>query len=205
VKLKRSVSPIAVSLIVCLGGVVVALVIVAMINGIKLSGDLTYGDLIVGVGTLALAVLTAVLADATFGVDKRAAERELRHQERELRGVARLIDAQLEAVQKSWEAADGAESWRLSYPTPHDAWDSYAAIILQSEHISAADGLALVQFFMQLGAWEHEVNIRAENPLDPSMEIGKDSPWHQQFIDLRQPLSRVRTILGDFAYARNGR
>ena len=93
----------------------------------------------------------------------------------------------------------------LEIPSPHDAWDLYAAIILQSEHISAADGLALVQFFMQLGAWESEVNIRAENPLDPSMEIGEHSPWHQQFIDLRQPLSRVRTILGDFAYARNGR
>jgi hypothetical protein len=54
---------------------------------------------------------------------------------------------------------------------------------------------------MQLGAWEAEVAIRAENPLDPRMDVGEDSPWHREFVDLRQPLSRVRTILGLFAYA----
>lgn len=198
---RRSVNPITVGLVGCLAAVVVTLLVVAMINGISLSGGLTYGDLLVGLGTFALAVLTAVLAEATFGVDKRAAERELRQQERELRGVARLVDAQLEAVQHSWEAAEGAGAWRLSYPTPHGAWDSYAAIVLQSEHISPTDGMALVQFFMQLGAWEDEIAIRANNPLDPRMDVGPDSPWHGQFMDLRQPLSRVRTILGSFAYA----
>jgi len=73
--------------------------------------------------------------------------------------------------------------------------------VLQSEQISPTDSFTLVQFFMQLGAWENEVAIRADNPLDPSLEIGDDSPWHQQFVGLQQPLSRVRTMLGAIAYA----
>jgi hypothetical protein len=125
-------------------------VLVGAVN-IHITGLLTLGDLIVGVGTGALAFFTWRLASATYQIDRRAAERESKTQERRVRGIARLVDGELATARRSFRAAIDHAQWQFGAPVPRAAWDRDGALIV--EVISESKALSLISLFADLGTW----------------------------------------------------
>lgn len=136
--------------------VVGVLIVVPIIHGVHPNGSLGLGDGIVGAGTLLLAAGTGVLAMATFRVDKRAAEREEAQMTARLRGVSRLILAELQVVQASLEQ-DRSNGWDSHAPLPHEGWSRNAEDLLSA--LNQPDARALVEFFSRLESWEHRVDL----------------------------------------------
>jgi hypothetical protein len=147
---------------VVFGTVVVFLlgfVILGFAINLKLSGDLSYGDLLVGVGTLALAVVTGVLAGATYGIDKRAAARERERQRREhalradeLKGVAMLVYAEAGRIQSNLRNAVNEQEWEQSQTLLHPTWDRDGAKIVPL--LSESQASSVVGFFTNIAALE---------------------------------------------------
>lgn len=136
---------IAVALIAAVFAVVLATV------DVHLSGGLTSGDLLVGIGTLGLAWYTAQLASATYVLDERNAARERFRRDRQLRGVALLVENELEVVHRNAEAALADGAWPAWYATPHGAWDRDGAIV--AEAVSREVAESLVVAFSYVGEW----------------------------------------------------
>ena len=120
-------------------------VVVLVRVDVDLSGDLTSGDLLVGIGTLGLAWYTAQLAYATYKLDKR------RH-DRQVRGVARLVEKELDVVRRNARDAVREGAWPAWYATPHGAWDRDGAII--ADTVSGKVAESLVVAFSYVGEWE---------------------------------------------------
>ena len=150
------------SVIVVVLIVAVFLVVRATVD-VDLSGDLTSGDLLVGIGTLGLAWYTAQLASATYLLDERNAAREkfrhdrqvahekVRH-DRQVHGVARLVEKELEVVHGNAQVALRRGAWPAWYATPHGAWDRDGAIV--AEAVSGEVAGSLVVAFSYVGEWE---------------------------------------------------
>src|SRR6202035_106911 len=119
---------------------------------LSISGTLTLGDLLVGVGTMLLAWFTWRLARATYALDERGAARERKRHERRVRGVARLVLGELAVVQTSIGQAIGADKWYWIYPLPHGAWDRDGALIVET--VPEDEAVALIQMYARLDAWE---------------------------------------------------
>lgn len=133
---------IAVALIAVVFAVVLATV------DVDLSGGLTSGDLLVGIGTLGLAWYTAQLASVTYLLDKRNAARERFRHDRRVRGVGRLVEKELEGVQRNVQAALDGGGWPAWYATPHGAWDRDGAIIAETVSGEVATSWARQGFSM---------------------------------------------------------
>lgn len=131
--------------------VLLALAAVAIFQGFRLSTEVTYGDLLVGVGTLALAVFTAALAFETFGLDERTALRDKERHDREVLGVARLLVAELDVINDTLAVIGKERSWPVDAALPRSAWSRSAELLLTE--VTAADGFTLVDFFAELDGW----------------------------------------------------
>jgi hypothetical protein len=163
---------------------------------IDLSGGLTLGDLIVGVGTLALAWFTWRLASATYSLDERNAARERERRERQVRGIARLIDGELELVQNSVERAIGGGAWWRFFPIPHGAWDRDGALIAETlQHVEA---LEVINTFARLATWESGL-AELQQKEDP-VPIEPESSRHGILSDLVKQVGRARVDLMPLAY-----
>jgi hypothetical protein len=140
-------------IVVALIGVVFAIVLLRV--DVDLSGGLTSGDLLVGIGTLGLAWYTAQLASATYWLDERNVERERARHDRQVRGVALLVDQELKVVKDNATAALYKGAWPAWYATPHGAWARDGAII--AERVSKDVTESLVLAFSFVGEWEKVV------------------------------------------------
>jgi hypothetical protein len=123
-----------------------------------ISWTLTFGDVIVGVGTLLLALFTWRLARVTAGLDERNAARERKRDERRVRGIARLVGGELSVVQGSLRWAGDEKAWRPFWPTPHGAWDRDGAVVAETPPQDEAE--AIILFVSKLVVWE-ELTVAA--------------------------------------------
>src|SRR5204863_8764676 len=73
----------------------------AVMLGLEINDSLSAGEIIVGVGTLALAGFTWHLASDTNALDERNAARERKRRERQVRGIARLVNGELSIIDSS--------------------------------------------------------------------------------------------------------
>jgi hypothetical protein len=130
---------------------------------IKLVDSLTLGDVLVGGGTLMLAAVTYRLARATYTLDARVADRERQRREREVRGIARLIEGELLGVGSSVGLAIEDKKWHLFYATPHRAWDRDGAAVVAA--LPQDEAWILIATFGRLFEWEQVCNsIHEDRP-----------------------------------------
>jgi hypothetical protein len=201
------------SVIVVVLIVAVFVVVLATVD-VDLSGDLTSGDLLVGIGTLGLAWYTAQLASATYLLDERNAAREkfrhdrqvahekVRH-DRQLRGVARLVEKELETVKCNAKTALGGRAWPAWYATPHGAWDRDGAII--AEAVSGEVTESLVLAFSWVGEWEAIVtNHFLLHPEQRRMPAEKGSKEEEALNELLGVIEPALKNLGDAVALPNG-
>ncbi len=106
---------------------------------------ITAGELGVAVGTCALAAFTWRLATLTGAIDRD-------HHEREVCGIARLVDGELWGLSKSIEEALSNHEWTPYLPTPHRAWDHGGGAIVASIDWDPANQLIAV--FTEVTTWE---------------------------------------------------
>jgi hypothetical protein len=163
--------------------------------GIHLSGDISLGDLLVAVGTFLLAVFTGYLALATSRLDKRTAEREGLRQERRIRGVARLMDGELETIQRTLEHAKGSDS--LPGMMTHATWDRDGALIVET--LALNEAIELIRAFEKLKVWENVITQhRTAGPAGTPIPLGAAG---DNFADLLKAVERARANLHTLAYA----
>jgi len=150
-------------------GILVALAIVAIINGLNLSSGMTYGDLLVGVGTLALAAYTATLAIETYAIDERADKREAARtrredeiRRRETQNVATLLQAELELSNETLQPIYVEGIWRRGALLPRTAWDRHPEPLLRA--LRPDETLALVRYFEKLDGWTRTVAAFLNDP-----------------------------------------
>jgi hypothetical protein len=128
-----------------------------MVDLLDWNAGLTAGELAVATGTLALAGFTWKLARLTADLDDRNAARERKRREREVRGVARLVDGELGIIEASLVSALGENAWHTFLVTPHGAWDRDGALIAES--VPQDEAQAMIDFMAHLTAWEQAVAI----------------------------------------------
>jgi hypothetical protein len=161
------------------------------------SSSLTLGDLIVGAGTMLLAVFTWKLGRATYALDERNAARERKRRERQVRGVARLIFGELGMVKVSLAEALEETAWRFFYASPHGAWDREGAVV--AETLPEDEAEALIAFMSKLTAWEEIVaQARAGNPKLQSLRLGQEE--QEAVAGMSTVLSDVQRYLRTLAY-----
>ncbi len=168
---------------------------------LHITGGLSLGDLAVALGTGALALFTYMLAKTTSDLDKKRVAREEEAHKREIRGICRLLDGELEIVQRSVESAVGERHWDVTSRTPHGAWDRNAALLLSE--LSMDQGLRFTSFFSILTDWEAFVaRYRETNPAGALIPINPpaDGSGDDALTRLRRDLSGVRRDLQQRAY-----
>lgn len=149
--------------------------------GLEWDDSLGLSDILVGGGTLALAVFTYRLGRVTVALDERTAARERKRREREVRGAARLIYGEMDITQASLSAASERLQWTALYLTPHGAWDRDGALIVET--MAQDEAAALIDFFSSLREWE-------------LMSSGSEQT-HFQFIHLAgQEAESLATLVG---------
>lgn len=166
-----------------------------------LSGNITFGDALVGLGTLLLAIGTAGLAVATFAIDRRAAGREQERRRREVRGIARLIDAEVRGVEEAVLSALTFNRWLDVYDTTHSAWDRGAALLVPE--LSEDEALYLVNLFGVLSAWARgAAALRPRSPFPPSNTPGFAlTPFDvERLTDMKELLDLIGTSVWELAY-----
>jgi hypothetical protein len=164
---------------------------------IDVGGTISLGELAVALGTGVLAFFTWRLARATFRLDQRTAARERERQEERVRGVARLVDGELNVVQANFEQAIRDGRWTFGWPTPHGAWDRSGALI--AETVPEVEALALTLLFTRLGRWETAVaNVHASHPRRKDFPIkggpigaGMATKILQETWDVRRDLQKL--------------
>jgi hypothetical protein len=164
---------------------------------IKVEDTLNLGDLLVGVGTLALAGFTYRLARVTRSLDTRVAEREQRRRERRLRGVARLMAAELTPLAASIEMAIDTREWQLYWDTTHPAWDRDAGVIVEA--LDRKQAGQLIGFFSHLSVMKEgwaalRVNLGATGG-EPLTEQKKEG-----LTELKGELATAQEILWRLGY-----
>lgn len=168
-----------------------------VLAGVHLSGDISLGDLLVAVGTFLLAVFTACLAWVTSRLDKRTAEREERRQERRVRGVARIMDGELETIQRTIEQAQGNGSLLVAAGLPHAAWDRDGALITETLPLNGAK--ELIRAFEKLRVWENVLaQLRGAGPAGSSLPLNSEAG--SDLADLLKAVERARANLHELAY-----
>jgi hypothetical protein len=164
---------------------------------IEISDDLTGGDVIVGLGTLLLAVFTWRLARATYMLDERNAARERKRREREVRGVARVVLGEVEVVETSARQAVAEREWHWVYPIPHGAWDRDGALIAQA--IAEDEASTLVRTFSKLTSWELVLStVHEDDPALAGIEVGSEQA--EVLADLLAEISDAKRSLHTLAY-----
>jgi hypothetical protein len=181
-------SVIAVALIAAVFAVVLATV------DVDISGGLTSGDLLVGVGTLGLAWYTAQLASLTYLLDKHNVARERFRRDRQLRGVTRLVEKELEVVHHNAKAALTDGAWPAWYATPHGAWDRDGAII--AEAVSGEVAESLVVALSYVGEWEAIVTqyflLHPEKSRMPNDEGSNKATLRELHDEIDSALQKLR-------------
>jgi hypothetical protein len=168
-----------------------------VLAGVHLSDDISLGDLLVAVGTFLLAVFTAYLAWTTSRLDKRTAEREERRQERRVRGVARIMDGELETIQRTVEQAQGNGSLLVAAGLPHAAWNRDGALIAETLPLNGAT--EVIRAFEKLKAWENVLNqLRGAGPAGTSLPLNAEAG--SDLADLLKAVERARANLHELAY-----
>jgi len=168
-----------------------------ILAGVRLSGDISLGDLLVAVGTFLLAVFTAYLAWVTSRLDKRTAEREGLRQERRVRGVARIMDGELETIQRTIEQAQGSGSLLVIAKMPHAAWDRDGALIAETLPLNGAK--ELISAFEKLRVWENVLaQLRGAGPAGSSLPLNAEAG--SDLADLLKAVERARSNLHELAY-----
>jgi hypothetical protein len=168
-----------------------------ILAGVHLSDDISLGDLLVAVGTFLLAVFTAYLAWVTSRLDKRTAEREERRQERRVRGVARIMDGELETIQRTIEQAQGSGSLLVAAGLPHAAWNRDGALIAETLPLNGAT--EVIRAFEKLKAWENVLNqLRGAGPAGTSLPLNAEAG--SDLADLLKAVERARANLHELAY-----
>jgi hypothetical protein len=161
---------------------------------VHLSGDISLGDLLVAVGTFLLAVFTGYLAWVTSRLDKRTVEREGVGRERRVRGVARLIDGELETIQRTVEHAKGNDS--LPGVMTHATWDRDGALIVETLPLNEAS--ELIRAFEKLKVWENVITqLRTAGPAGTPIPLASAS---EDLADLLKAVERARANLHPLAY-----
>ena len=165
---------------------------------IDVTGQVGLGELGVAVGTATLAWFTARLASATYRLDVRNAARERKRRERQVRGIARLVDGELEVVQGSLESAIENENWSLYLTTPRGAWDRDGALIVET--VAEDVALELVRLFSDLGEWAALVARHHQRfPAADGMPL--DKPSNKETLSkLLAEAAQARTDLRTLAY-----
>lgn len=181
-------SVIAVVLIAAVFAVVLATV------DVDLSGGLTSGDLLVGIGTLGLAWYTAQLAYATYLLDKRNAARERFRRDRQLRGIARLVEKELKVVHHNAKAALADGAWPAWYATPHGAWDRDGAVIAEAVSEDVAESLVVA--FSYVGEWKAIVTqyflLHPEKSRMPNDEGSNEAMLRELLDEIDPALQKLR-------------
>ena len=177
------------------------MVVAALILGlghidIDVIGQLTAGDLLVGLGTLLLAFFTWRLARATYALDRRTTTREQERQERQVRGIARLVDGELAVVWSTIQSVIDTGEYRFYLPMPRGAWDRDGGVI--AEAVTDEDAALLVTAFGRLSGWqETTTEIRRLTP-DPATEVPDEVL--RALPDLLLAVAEARQLLNALAY-----
>jgi hypothetical protein len=158
------------------------LLVVGVSVGAHVNGDLTFGDVVVGVGTLALAALTGALARATAQLDASTAERERTRQQRELRGAVRLLSGELRLAKANVELGLKNGKWSSGLSLPHAVWERHGILIAES--LSDDDARSLVTTIASASRFDLVMQARLLAGLG-DVEIEEDwRPILQAFVDL---------------------
>jgi hypothetical protein len=159
---------------------------------IHVSGMLTLGELIVGVGTGALAVFTHQLARASYKLDDRSAARDIEQRLQRVRGIARLVDGELGVVAKSVRAALLSRAWWSYYPIPTAAWEQHSALIC--EILPEEETRDLIALFSSIIMWRSAVEGWLLQAHDEG-HMPLDGDRTEVLADLSETLSRARAHL----------
>lgn len=163
---------------------------------VEWNDSLSLGEGIVGAGTLALAWFTYRLARATYALDERNAARERKRRERQVRGVARLVDAELAVTAESLADAQAPARWSVLFLTPHGAWDRDGALI--AETLPQDEAEALIDFMSHLTAWETMASRSSREVRFGIVPLG--SAQQEELADLIARLNGARPYLQKLAY-----
>jgi hypothetical protein len=164
---------------------------------VHVSGSLTLGDIVVGIGTLAVAIYTARLARATYRLDDRSAARERKRREREVRGAARLIDAELDVLHDTLEDGFTNVHYQIASSLPHDAWDRSGRLLVET--LPEDEALDLISVFADILRLERWIDVsRASSPAAASIALSDDQK--QQFQMIVAKVHQARHHLRPLAY-----
>jgi hypothetical protein len=163
-----------------------------------IAGGLSLGDIAVGSGTIALAVFTAKLAKATYTLDKRSAARERRRDERRVRGVARLVDGELDVTRNTISAGLDTGFWTLDWLVPRGVWDKDGAMLAES--VPEDEAQALIDLFSDLAWWAAMVAGAKERSSGDSLPLEQGSDRIQRLGIIRAKIDTVRRDLHRHAY-----
>jgi hypothetical protein len=156
------------------------------------------GDAIVGGGTLLLALFTFALAKGTYALDDRTAARARKQREREVRGVAILVDGELAQMQLSLSRGHEEGKWQWFFPLPHRAWDRDGALIVET--LPEREGLALIEVQAKVAALERLLaEKRATLPLE-SEEADVEPSTRDVLAELLSEVEGSRGYLRKLAY-----
>lgn len=157
------------------------------------------GEAAVAVGTGLLAIFTWWLANGTYKLDKRTAARERKRQERRVRGVARLVDGELNVVEENFEHAFEVDRWEFGWTIPRGAWDSSGALI--AETVAEDEALALTRLFAELGRWDTAMGgMAARHPDQQSVPIQRSPRIAERATTILAGVKDVRRDLRKLAY-----
>lgn len=162
----------------------------------------------------ALAGIIAAVAGGIVGAKTSAAtareldglnaRRSAKERERSVRGVARLIAAELDVVRESIERAFQDGRWQVSNVTPHGAWDRDGALLVET--VAEDEALDLIRAFSLLVAWETTVRLYHERmPGDTVVPLAAGSGTSDALSNLSAFIDICRPALAQLAYpdARN--
>ena len=182
-----------------------ALILHAAHVDIDVSGQLTAGDVLVGAGTLLLAVFTwrlavftSGLAQQTLDLDLRNAARERKRRERQVRGIARLVDGELTIVARSIGEALDTGQWWFYLPTPRGAWDRDGALI--AETVAQDEALDLIRAFSKLASWLAIVALGKDLTVGEDSISVADSGKKESLWDLAASITQAQRHLAVLAY-----
>jgi hypothetical protein len=175
-----------------------ALILVPANVDVDVSGSLTLGDLIVGAGTLLLAIFTGLLARETRTLDRETATRERQRQERQVRGVAVLVDGELSFVIGTIRGIINKRKYEFFLPMPRGAWDRDGALLVEA--LTGTQAVDLVVAYARLSGWQ--ANIAEQRRLMPgASEMNVPSEViNVALLDLYESLNVARRHVFALAY-----
>lgn len=165
--------------------------------GLHFDGHFSVGDVLVFIGAVAAAWYTARLGHIAVDIDQKTVDRDEDRRQRNVRGIARVVDGDLGVVAKTLQTViDDNGAWSFGASLEHGTWRRDGAVLVET--LPEAEARALVEVFARIGAIQTIIDYYGRRAKADIQRLEKDGLATIQ--DIVDAIEKARVLLRPVAY-----